>query len=110
MRGHAGAGDWSTQPASARVGELLPPRVQQETFAALDAYVTRVLWNWATRRHPGKPRGWIKQCYFQTKAGKDWVFTGTDDHHRELILFKAANVPIQRHVKIRGNANPYDPA
>jgi RNA-directed DNA polymerase len=81
----------------------------KKTFAAVDSYVMRVLWNWAKRRHPGKPRRWIKQRYFQTKAGKDWVFTGTDDHHRELILFKAANVPIQRHVKIRGNANPYDP-
>src|SRR5919109_4175691 len=42
--------------------------------------IMRVLWNWAKRRHPGNPRRWIKQRYFQTKAGKDRVFTGTDDH------------------------------
>jgi RNA-directed DNA polymerase len=78
----------------------------KKTYAAVDSYVMRVLWNWAKRRHPDKPRRWIKQRYFQMKAGKDWVFTGTDDHHRELILFKAASVPIQRHVKIRSNANP----
>jgi len=27
----------------------------------------------------------------------------------ELVLFRAGDVPIQRHVKIKGAANPYDP-
>lgn len=44
----------------------------KQTFAALDAYVTRVLWNWATRRHLGKPRRWIKlsNATFKRKQGR----------------------------------------
>src|SRR4051812_14598027 len=39
----------------------------------------------------------------------DWVFFGTVEEHPRYLL-RATNVPIARHVKIQGEANPYDPA
>lgn len=81
----------------------------KETFARVDARVTEALWKWAKRRHPNKPRRWVKQCYFTTQAGNHWVFTGTTKDHQVIHLFRAATLPIQRHTKVRANTNPYDP-
>jgi RNA-directed DNA polymerase len=75
--------------------------------------IFQTLWSWATRRHPKKSGRWIAQKYFQTRHGRQWTFVGTRvGHHgppQELTLCRAGDVPIQRHVKIKGAANPYDP-
>ncbi len=51
---------------------------------------------------------------FRTAWNRSWVFQGEfvepDGEKRIARLFYAATVPIKRHVKIRGEANPYDPA
>ena len=60
-------------------------------------------WNWAKRRHPQKGQKWIKDRYFAHRDGRDWVFTDGSD-----TLFRMATILIRRHVKIRGDANPYD--
>ena len=43
-----------------------------------------------------------------------WVFHGTVASREEIIqpvwLLAASSVPIQRHTKVKGEANPYDPA
>jgi RNA-directed DNA polymerase len=61
-------------------------------------------WNWARRRHPQKGRKWVKDRYYTHTDGRDWVFTDGS-----VTLFRMASIPIRRHVKIRGDANPYDP-
>ncbi len=38
------------------------------------------------------------------------MFSDKDDQGREKALLKISQIPIQRHLKIQGNANPYDPA
>jgi len=87
--------------------------VSKVTFAKVDHAVFQLLWRWAKRRHPHKPPGWIKEKYFTTFKGRNWVFHGTTNdgggilHHR---LIRLAGVPITRHTKIKGAANPYDPA
>jgi RNA-directed DNA polymerase len=72
-----------------------------------------MLWRWCRRRHPNQPRKWIKDRYFKRFGNRDWVFTGTlkDDKNRSRVtcLQAAARVGIYRQVKIRGEANPYDP-
>ena len=67
-----------------------------------------MLWSWAKRRHPTKAKGWVANKYFRARHGRRWIFFGKQADH-ELELFRAGDVPIQRHVKIRGAANPYDP-
>ena len=60
------------------------------------------------RRHPKKSNEWITKKYFKTIAGNNWVFYG-EVEGREYYLAETAHVPIKRHVKVKGEANPYDP-
>ena len=78
------------------------------TFYHVDTAIFTMLWSWAKRRHPTKSKGWVAKKYFHTRHGRRWIFFGKQADH-ELELFRAGDVPIQRHVKIRGAANPYDP-
>jgi RNA-directed DNA polymerase len=87
--------------------------VSSKTFNKVDHAIFQALWQWAKRRHPHKPHTWIKKKYFKSSGGQNWVFTG-EIFGREGILqpirlVKASSIPIERHVKIRSEANPYDP-
>jgi RNA-directed DNA polymerase len=72
------------------------------------------LWRWARRRHPDKNLGWIKAKYFTSHRGRNWTFFGeTCDEEgkpQKVWLFPASRTPITRHVKVKAEANPYDPA
>ena len=86
----------------------------KQTFVKVDNAIFRALWRWATRRHPKKPKRWVKAKYFHHIEGKNWLFCGEvkgqqGKPHRVQLLH-ASSVAIQRHVKIKGAANPYDPA
>jgi len=87
--------------------------VSKATFIKVDTAIFRSLWSWATRRHPKRSGRWVAKQYFRTHNGRQWTFMGTCAGHQgqpyELALFRAGDVPIQRHVKIKGTANPYDP-
>ena len=87
--------------------------VAKETFARNDHQIWSMLWRWAVRRHPNKGARWVKEKYFKTRGTRNWVFIATekqeDGTQRELVLLKESDTPIQRHVKIRANANPHDP-
>ena len=87
--------------------------VSSEVFGKMDNAIFKALWQWSQRRHPNKNRWWIKDKYFATRGGDRWVFYGqvTDKEgkSKNLHLFKARSVPIKRHVKVRGEANPYSP-
>jgi RNA-directed DNA polymerase len=87
--------------------------VSKATFSSIDSHIWLRLWNWAKRRHPSKGARWVKQRYFRQDGNRDWDFatkgsTEGDPHGPQL--FRAATVAIRRHVKIRGLANPFDPA
>ena len=81
-------------------------------FARVDDRIFHMLWNWCIRRHRKKSRRWIKEEYFKRFGDRDWVFTGSwrDDKGKShpICLMNAGRVKIIRHVKIRGEANPYD--
>jgi len=83
----------------------------KRTFERLDYDVFWQLWRWAKRRHPNKSAKWRRRKYFSA-AGK-WLFsvrlTKEQGQSHVLTLYKAARTRIQRHIKIRGTANPYDP-
>lgn len=86
----------------------------KRTFATVDNAIYQALWNWAKRRHPNKPGWWIRKTYYHTIGGRHWAFCG-EEHGKDgkpikTWLFKATQVPIRRHTKIKGAANPYDPA
>jgi RNA-directed DNA polymerase len=80
------------------------------TFRKVDRAIYEALWRWAKRRHPNKGARWIRQKYFRTIGNRSWVFCGETDEQVTATLFYATDVPIRRHRKIKGEANPYDPA
>ncbi len=87
--------------------------VAKETFSKVDKEIWKTLWQWAERRHPNKGKRWIKVRYFRTERNRNWVFAASvktaEGETRTVRLVKASDTKIQRHVKIRGDANPYDP-
>lgn len=84
-------------------------------FATVDTRIFEALWWWAQRRHPNKNPGWIAKRYWRPIGRRFWEFAVTDHHSGTgrritLKLARAAEVHIRRHVKIRSEANPFDPA
>jgi len=86
--------------------------VAKKTFGRVDYHVWSMLWQWATRRHSHKGSGWIKAKYFTSRDSRNWVFAATekqeDGTSRELVLLQESDMPIQRHIKIKADANPHD--
>lgn len=86
----------------------------KKTFSSVDRHIFNALWSWAVRRHPCKGRRWVKRRYFRQEAWRNWIFsTRIIDKHgnkRNLDLVKMTKTPIKRHIKIRAEATPYDPA
>jgi RNA-directed DNA polymerase len=86
----------------------------KQTFVKVSHAIFQALWQWAKRRHPNKSLRWIKDKYFTTIGGDHWVFYGTvgdkEGATQTVYLLKASRIAIKRHIKIKGEANPYDPA
>ena len=89
--------------------------VAAEAFGRVDHEIWRRLWLWARRRHPGKSRRWVADRYFHTIGTRKWMFAAdTGERTPEgkpiwLKLVYATDTKIRRHVKIRADANPFDP-
>jgi RNA-directed DNA polymerase len=86
--------------------------VSKKTFKKEDSAIFKMLWQRAKRRHPKKTRWWVADKHFHTYGGRRWVFSGEvandDGTSKHVWLYRASNVPITRHIKIKGEANPYD--
>lgn len=81
------------------------------TFTQIDHQLYHLLWQWAKRRHSNQSRRWIYLKYFHDgkRSGFHTQTHDQDGHATLLYLFKLSSVDIRRHIKIYGNANPYDP-
>lgn len=86
--------------------------VSKRVFSQVDRAIFVALWQWAVRRHPTKAKQWVARKYFPLHNGR-WIFfgqtTGKDGAGQIVRLSQAGGVLIRRHVKIKGEANPYDP-
>ncbi len=83
--------------------------VAKRALSSLDHEIWKMLWRWAKRRHPNKGAKWIKKKYFMTIGNRNWVFGTKDKDGKVITLVKASDTAIVRHVKIKGDANPFDP-
>lgn len=87
--------------------------VAKQIFNKIDHEIWCALWKWCLRRHHEKSRKWIREKYFQMHNNRKWCFNGIEtlDHGVKMrkTLILAADTPIRRHTKIKGNANPYNP-
>jgi RNA-directed DNA polymerase len=88
--------------------------VSKETFSYISYRVWQYLWRWAKRRHPNKNTKWVRKRYFKTINFNKWTFATTISDRRgkekDLILYPIASTPIERHVKVKGEASPDDPS
>ena len=85
--------------------------VAKETFGYIDHKIFLSLMQWMKRRHPKKGVRWRKAKYFRSNNTKNWIFyvkTKIKGKTCFLDLFKAGTIPIIRHIKIKGYANPFD--
>ncbi|OWW21125.1 group II intron reverse transcriptase/maturase [Noviherbaspirillum denitrificans] len=93
-------------------------QVASAVFSRADHLIWQSLWRWAKRRHPNKGARWVKKKYFHRIGNRDWTFAATlptdvpqaqrKAQYRALV--RASETKIRRHVKIRSDANPFDPA
>ncbi|WP_287365070.1 reverse transcriptase domain-containing protein [Mesorhizobium sp.] len=87
--------------------------VAKASFSSIDSHIWQMLWKWASRRHPMKGARWVRNRYFRVDGHRSWDFATkgpADASTSGCQLFRAMTIPITRHVKIRGLANPFDPA
>jgi RNA-directed DNA polymerase len=88
--------------------------VSKAIFHAADHAIFQAIWKWARRRHRRKSRRWVKDKYFPNEGPNRWVFTGVlngeDGQVKVVRLLAASSIRIERHTKIRAEANPYDPS
>ncbi len=78
--------------------------VSKKIFSHMDMLLWKRLWRWASRRHPNKSAKWVKKKYFpNVKGTRNWVL-----NDGEYILNRHSDVPIIRHIKMKGNKSPYD--
>jgi RNA-directed DNA polymerase len=89
--------------------------VAGQTFKRVDNELWHRLWKWARRRHHGKSWRWMAKRYFHPIDKRPMAFaadTGERTQEGKPVLLKlvyASQTKIQRHVKIRTDANPFDP-
>lgn len=88
--------------------------VAKKTFSDVDWQIDKMIKGWMKRRHPTKGMKWIHHKYFHTKPIIGTVFAmrvkTPEGESRLYALHKAAWTPIIRHIKIKQQANPFDPA
>ncbi len=88
--------------------------VAKRTFSHVDHSIFHSLRRWARRRHPKKSSTWLREKYYERNRRHNRCFFGEryDDEGqlRKVWLYRAKSTPIKRHIKVQGEANPYDPA
>jgi RNA-directed DNA polymerase len=86
--------------------------VAKATFSKLDSQIFWRLMRWGLRRHPRKTKSWVYTRYW-LRSGPRWDFAG---HHLAgqgnvlpIRLLRLADTKIVRHVKVKGDYNPFHP-
>jgi len=86
------------------------PVVAKQTFSKLDSLIFWRLWRWAKRRHSKKSADWIRNKYFRSIGGQNWVFAYPykngkgERHYRQL--YKLAETAIVRHKRLPVSISP----
>lgn len=89
------------------------PVVAKQTFSKLDNLIFWRIWRWAKRRHPKKSADWIRNKYFRSIGGQNWVFaysykTGNGEQALRR-LYRLSTPNIERHKRLPLGYQPYDP-
>lgn len=82
-------------------------------FNQFDTWLFWTIKRWLHRRHPNKGRRWLMKKYYRYANNNRWTFFAAakdskgKKQYRDLL--KAGRIPIIRHVKVKADANPFDP-
>jgi RNA-directed DNA polymerase len=76
--------------------------VAARLFSKLDSLLHHKLMRWASYRHPRKTNGWRYRRYWRQQATRMAFSDGIS------TLALHADMPITRHVKVRGDQSPFD--
>jgi RNA-directed DNA polymerase len=79
--------------------------VSTQVFSRMDWQLWVPLWRWSVRRHPKKGARWVKDRYWPATGRYKWTFR---DRRSRATLVRHASVHVQRHIKVKGDASPYD--
>ena len=82
--------------------------VSKVIFADLDNLMYPKLKAWAQHRQQKKSGGWVSKKYWQTIGGDNWVFATRQEGKNPMRLRSHTETKIIRHVKVEGDASPYD--
>jgi RNA-directed DNA polymerase len=88
------------------------PVVAKEVFSRLDSLIHWRLTRWARRRHPKKSPMWCFQKYWRRLDDRSEFAAARpkDDGTQQLVrLNLLADTAITRHMKVKGDFNPFDP-
>lgn len=87
--------------------------VSEKVFEYIDHNIYQALYQWIKRKHPRKSWSWRRKKYFRSQGNRHWIFSARilDKNKRTcwVELKNAQATRIKRHIKIRAEANPYDP-
>jgi hypothetical protein len=87
--------------------------VAKKTFSYVDWQIDKLLMQWARRRHRGKTSGWIRRKYFPKHEWSGTTFEVRvkigEGFNKLFAIQKTSWIPITRHIKIKQEANPFDP-
>jgi RNA-directed DNA polymerase len=82
--------------------------VSKVAYSDIDDLMYQKLRAWAKRRHPRKNGEWVSKRYWHSIGGDNWVFATRKEGMNPLRLLNHADIPIVRHVKVKGESSPYD--
>ncbi len=83
--------------------------VSKQALCYVANEIWKMLWQWCIRRHPSKGKRWVAKKYFGRHGNDNWVFQAHDGK-KTIYLFEVGLVKIERHIKVRGDASPDNPA
>ena len=86
--------------------------VAKRTFSYVDSQIFEALYRWSQRRQPNKSTTWIVRKYVNNCGRVKWKFfdqTTMGEQKVNIDLSHMTSIPIKRHIKIKGDANPYHP-
>jgi RNA-directed DNA polymerase len=80
--------------------------ISKDTYTELDNLTYQKLLAWAKHRHSRKSKKNVLKRYWHNIGDNNWVFATKGKN--PLQLLDHADTPIVRHVKVKGDASPYD--
>jgi len=83
--------------------------VSKIAFSKLAYHTWRVIWSLLQNKYPAKANRTLQKEFFTRKGKRGWIFYGKDGE-KKILLFDPAGVPIKRHLMIKTDKNPFDPA